>query len=550
MNRILRKSAALAGFSTAVLAVAPSCTKDLDRTPTYDLTTESVYKDFAGYQAVAAKVYSGFAVTGPNGPAATTGDVLGIDQGASDYIRQLWSAQELTTDEAVVAWNTDPGVQDWHTMNWTSNGTPIQALYSRILYEITLCNGFLAEATDAKIASRGLSASETQQVQAFRSEVRFLRALAYYHALDLFGNVPFPTEADQIGGTTPPRRITRADLFAYLETELKALETTLMAPTKNQYGRADQGAAWMLLARLYLNAKTYTGTARYADCATYAKKVIDSNAYGLASAYTNLFRADNNTRATDATGKPEIIFPIVSDGKLIQSYGGTTFLVHGAVAGTADANWKPSRYGIAEGWGGLRTTRRLYELFPDTAADSRGKFQTGGQTLDIASLTTFAQGYVPIKFRNITSTGVAGSDPVFVDTDYPMFRLADAYLMYAEAALNGGGDQNLAVTYVNLVRRRAFKNTNAGDVTLSTLTGDPYFMLNERSRELFWEGTRRTDLIRFDRFVGNSASAIAYNWPWKGGAINGTTVPAYRALFPIPVSDLSVNPNLVQNPGY
>jgi hypothetical protein len=542
MNRILRKSATLAGFSTAILAVAPSCTKDLDRTPTYDLTTDAVYKNFAGYQAVAAKVYSGFAVTGPNGPDAASGDVLGIDQGTSDYIRQLWSAQELTTDEAVIAWS-DPGVQDFHNMNWTSSGVLVQGLYSRILYEITLCNGFLAEATDAKIASRGLSATETQQVQAFRSEVRFLRALAYYHALDLYGNVPFPTEADQIGGTTPPRRIIRADLFAYIETELKAIETTLLAPGQNQYGRADQGAAWMLLARLYLNAKTYTGTARYADCATYAKKVIDSNAYELASSYTNLFRADNNLRATGSTGKREIIFPIVFDGKLTQTYGGTTFLTHAAISGTADANWKPSRYGVGGGWGGIRTTRRLYEQFSDTAADSRAKFQTGGQTLDITSQTNFSQGYVPIKYRNLTSTGVAGSDPTFVDTDFPMFRLADAYLMYAEAAANGNADVNTAVGYVNLVRRRAYKGATTGDITAAGLTTD--FILNERSRELFWEGTRRSDLIRYDRFT-----SAAYLWPWKGGVAAGTNVPATRALFPIPVSDLSVNPNLVQNPGY
>jgi hypothetical protein len=542
MNRILRKSATLAGFSTAILAVAPSCTKDLDRTPTYDLTTEAVYKNFAGYQAVAAKVYSGFAVTGPNGPDAASGDVLGIDQGTSDYIRQLWSAQELTTDEAVIAWS-DPGVQDFHNMNWTSNGVLIQGLYSRIMYEITLCNGFLAEATDAKIASRGLSATETQQVQAFRSEVRFLRALAYYHAMDLYGNVPFPTEADQIGGTTPPRRITRADLFAYIESELKAVETTLVAPGQNQYGRADQGAAWMLMARLYLNAIIYTGVGRYADCATYSKKVIDSNAYGLATNYTNLFRADNNRNATSSTGKPEIIFPIVFDGKLTQTYGGTTFLTHASVSGTADNNWKPSRYGIGGGWGGIRTTRRLYEQFTDTAADSRAKFQTGGQTLDIASQTNFSQGYVPIKYRNLTSTGVAGTDPTFVDTDFPMFRLADAYLMYAEAAARGNADVNTAVGYVNLVRRRAYKGATTGDITAAGLTTD--FILNERSRELFWEGTRRSDLIRYDRFTSTS-----YLWPWKGGVMNGTNVPATRSLFPIPVSDLSVNPNLVQNPGY
>ena len=542
MNPNILKSATLAGLSVATLVVAPSCNKDLDRTPTYDLTADAVYKNFAGYQAVAAKAYSGFAVTGPNGTDAASGDILGIDQGTSDYIRQLWSSQELTTDEGVIAWN-DPGVQDFHNMNWTSNGVLIQGLYSRILYEVTVCNGFLAEATDDKLAGRGLNGAEQTNVKALRAEVRFLRALAYYHAMDLYGNIPFATEADQIGGTTPPKQIKRADLFAYIESELKAIDADLVAPGQNKYGRADKAAAWMLLARLYLNAQVYSGTARYADCATYAKRVIDSNAYGLSTKYSNLFRADNNSKAVDATGKPEIIFPIVFDGKVTQTYGGTTFLTHAAVSGTADTNWNPAKYGIGGGWGGIRATKNLFLQFPDTAADSRGKFQAAGQTLEITSQTDFKYGYVPIKFKNVTSTGAAGTDPTFVDTDYPMFRLADAYLMYAEAAVRGGGDAALALTYVKAVRKRAFNNTNAGDITAADLTTD--FLLNERSRELFWEGTRRTDLIRYNRFT-----SATYLWPWKGGAAAGVGVPDYRNLFPLPSSDLSVNPNLVQNTGY
>ena len=459
-------------------------------------------------------------------------------------IRQLWSAQELTTDEAVIAWN-DPGVQDFHNMNWTSNGVLVQGLYSRILYEVTVCNGFLAQATDAQLSSRGLSGSEQTNIKALRAEVRFLRALAYYHAMDLYGNVPFATEADPIGGTTPPKQIKRADLFTYIESELKAIDTDLVAPGQNQYGRADKAAAWMLLARMYLNAQVYSGTARYADCATYAKKVIDSNAYGLATKYTNLFRADNNSKATDAAGKSEIIFPIVFDGKVTQTYGGTTFLTHAAVSGTSDANWNPAKYGIGGGWGGIRATSQLYQEFPvaDTLIDSRANFQTGGQTLNIASQTDFSNGYVPVKFRNVTSTGRAGSDPTFVDTDFPMFRLADAYLMYAEAAINGGGDLGTALTYVNTVRQRAFNTTTTGNVTAADLTKD--FILSERSRELFWEGTRRSDLIRYNRFT-----TATYLWPWKGGIAAGVSVPDYRNLFPLPTTDLSVNPNLVQNPGY
>ncbi|MBF9222348.1 RagB/SusD family nutrient uptake outer membrane protein [Hymenobacter ruricola] len=533
-KNILRPVAVLAVAASA-LAIAPSCTKDLDRLPKYDLNTESVYKDVAGYRSVAAKAYAGFALTGSQGPSGTnTGDIKGIDEGTSDYIRQLWSAQELTTDEAVVQWG-DPGIQDWHLMNWTSSGILIRGLYSRILYEVTVCNSFLAEATDDKLSARGISGADAATVRALRAEVRFLRALAYYHAMDLYGNVPFATEKDEIGGTTPPRQIKRAELFSYIEGELKVIDADLVAPRQNEYARADKAAAWALLAKLYLNAEVYTGTARYTDCATYAKKVIDAG-YSLTPQYRNLFRTDNNTN-------PEIIFPIAFDGKKTQGYGGTTFLVHASVAGTADANWNPARYGIDGGWGGIRTTPSLFQLFPDTAADNRGKFVTGGQTRDVTSLTNFNNGYVPIKFKNVSSTGAPGQDPTFVDTDFPMFRLADMYLTYAEAALRGNGDKTLALTYVNLVRTRAFKNTAAGNIGAADLTLD--FILNERARELFWEGTRRTDLIRYNRFT-----TADYLWQWKGGSFNGTSVAATRNLFPLPVADLSVNPNLVQNQGY
>ena len=532
------------GFTSSLLVVASSCNKDLDRTPTYDLSADAVYKDAAGYRSVAAKVYSGFAVTGPNGPNASTGDILGIDQGTSDYVRQLWSAQELTTDEAVIQWG-DPGVQDWHNMNWTSSGVLIQGLYSRILYEITLCNGFLAQATDAQLSARNISGTDLADIKAFRAEVRFLRALAYYHAMDLYGNPPFATETDPIGGTTPPKQTTRAALFTYLESELKAIDADLLPPSQSasQYGRANKAAAWTLLAKMYLNAQVYTGTARYADCLTYAGKVIDTGGYSLQATATGQATAYARNFLTDNYTSPEIIFPIVFDGKKTQTYGGTTFLTHAAVSGTSDANWNPAKYGIGGGWGGVRTTPKLFQQFADTAADTRGKFVTGGQTLEVVSQTNFNNGYVPIKFKNVSSTGAPGSDNTFVDTDYPMFRLADVYLMYAEAAVRTNTNLPQALNYVNLIRTRAYNNTTAGNISPAALTTD--FLLNERSRELYWEGTRRTDLIRYGLFTTG-----AYLWPWKGGVAGGASVPDARNLFPIPSSDLSVNPNLVQNPGY
>lgn len=563
MKKSFIRSAQVFSLAATVLLAAPSCTKDLDRKPTYDLSADVVYKDAAGYKTQLAKVYSGFAVTGPGGPDASSGDIQGIDQGTSDYIRQYWSAQTLTTDEGVIAWG-DPGVQDWHNLAWTSSGVLVRGLYSRLLYELTICNSYLQESTDAKLAERGLSSTEVTNISAYRAEVRFLRALAYYHLLDLYGNPPFIDESNQIGSSTLPKQITRAALYQYIQDELigttsKSGAISGLVPARtNEYGRADKAAAYALLAKMYLNGVTYAGAsaapACYTSAATYAKMVVDAG-YSLMpnatsgtrlarNGYGRLFLADNDKN------NPEIIFPVVFDGKLAQSYGGTTFLTHAGVYGTANNDWSPVPYGIGGGWGGNRATPSLFQQFPDTAADQRGNFHTAGQTLDVTSQTDFKYGYVPVKYRNVNTAGVAGSDLTFVDTDYPMFRLADMYLTYAEAVTRGGtGDANLALQYVNLVRNRAFKGQpgdNAGAVSAATLRANNLqFFLDERSRELHWEATRRTDLIRFNKFTKN------YTWQWKGGAsINGNDVDDHFQLFPLPVSELSINTNLVQNPGY
>jgi hypothetical protein len=207
----------------------------------------------------------------------------------------------------------------------------------------------------------------------------------------------------------------------------------------------------------------------------------------------------------------------------------------------------PAAFGINGGWAGLRTTPQYVSLFSDISGntDKRAMFFTNGQNLDINDEYTFTDGYAIQKFRNVTSTGAKGSDPTgnFPDTDFPMFRLADVYLIYAEAVLRGGtGDAGLALGYVNEVRKRAYGST-AGNITQSQLTLP--FMLDERGRELLFEMQRRTDLIRFGKFTGDT-----YLWQWKGGVKAGTSVSANLNIMPIPSTDLINNPTLVQNPGY
>jgi hypothetical protein len=341
------------------------------------------------------------------------------------------------------------------------------------------------------------------------------------------------TEEDPIG-KTPPAQATRAEVFNFVVSELTAIQPLLPAAKTGQYGRADRGAVGMLLGKLYLNSAVYTGTARYAEARQAAEAVIGSGAYQLDDNYRHIFLADNHS-------SPEMIFAVPQDGQFTQSYGGTTFLAHASVGGDMSAN----AYGLDFGWGGLRAKPELVGLFPGGAggADLRSSiFFTQGQSLQINNLTDFRQGLGAPKYSNVTSTGAPGSSPGFPDIDYPMFRLADAYLMYAEAVVRGGGGTRAqALAYVNALRMRAYGNAG-GNITDAQLTLD--LIRDERGRELYWEGHRRTDLVRFDRFTDNGV------WTFKGGVPQGRLTASHFDLYPLPASELLANPNLDQNPGY
>ncbi len=520
------------GFVAVAAMVLASCTKDLNRQPVYGNTAASLYKNLAGYKSVLAKTYAGLTLTGNSGPDGQ-GDIAGIDEGFSSYIRQYWSAQELTTDEALIGWN-DATIKDFHNLSWSSADVFLRALYSRIFFQITLANEFIRESDPAKVSERGISGADAAEIAVMRSEVRFLRALSYYHALDLYGNVPFVTENDNVGAFLPSQ-ISRIDLFDYVESELLAVETELKDARTNEYGRADKAAAWALLSRLYLNAEVYTGTAKYTQCITYCNKITAVAGYSLNNNYRNLFLADN-----DATSTNEFIFAVNFDGNRARTWGGTTFLVHAPIGGSMSA----SAHGVDFGWGGLRTTKQFVQKFSGPAGDSRMNFYTSGQNLEIADVSNFNDGYAIVKFRNVTSTGANGSNPTWVDTDFPFFRLAEVYLNYAEAVLRGGagGSNETALNNINLLRQRAYGNAT-GNITGPQLTLP--FIIDERAKELHWEGVRRTDLIRFGQFTEGT-----YLWAWKGGVAGGQAVGNHRKLFPIPSSDLVANPNLVQNTGY
>jgi starch-binding outer membrane protein, SusD/RagB family len=524
----------LLGISLLLLVMLfPSCTDDLNQAPESSnaIPGEEFFTDAASYKQNLAKLYAGFATSGQTGPAGSP-DISGIDEGESQYIRGFWMMQELTTDEAIIGWN-DGTIKDFHFQTWTSLDRFITATFARFSFQIVNCNEFLRQTADEKLAARGLDTALIAEIQTYRAEARFLRALTYWHLVDMFGGGSLVTE-DSPSTFYYPEYATRAQLYEFIDKELTAITPLLKEPKTNEAYRADQAAAWMLQAKLYMNAKVYIGTDNYAAAVPLINKVIGST-YSIHNNYNELFLADNDKNGA----QNEFIFAVGFDGIHTQTYGGTTFLVHAPVGGSMSA----SEFGINGGWAGIRTTSAFVDKFSVNTTDARGQFYTDGQSKEIKNVGAFTDGYAVQKFRNVDVNGVQGSDKAgnFADTDFPIFRLADAYLMYAELAVRpeGGASKPLAVTYVNTLRARA----NATAISQGDLSLD--FILNERARELHWEGHRRTDLIRFGKFSGGS-----YLWPWKGGVAGGSPSQSYRDLFPIPATALASNQKLQQNPGY
>jgi starch-binding outer membrane protein, SusD/RagB family len=515
-----------AGAAVALLSLtAVGCT-DPTVAPKSSTTGANVFTDPASYQAFVARIYAGLAVSGQQGGAGNP-DILGIDEGFSQYLRLYWEHEELPTDEVVIGWG-DIGLPEMNLQTWSSSSTMVVAMYYRIFFQVTLANEFLRQTISDSLTARGnVSAPLRAQIQQYRAEARFLRALSYWHAIDLFGNVPLVTEADPIG--TVPAQSTRAALYNYVVSELTALKDSLPPANPSNYGRATPPAVDMLLAELYLNAGVYTGTPHY-DLALAAASAVIAGPFTLDTSYRNLFQADNNL-------SPEIIFAVTQDGKHTQTYGGMTFLVHASCGGSMNAN----TYAIDYCWGGIRLKPEAYNLF--AAGDKRGAyFFTTGQKVAIDTISNFRDGIAAPKFTNIHPTGIPNGDPQFVDTDFPMFRLGEAYLIYAEANLRGGGGSAAtALGYLNALRERAYGNTTADFAALPPVDS----ILAERGRELLWEAHRRTDLVRFGLFTGGT-----YLWAWKGGVQGGASTPSYVNLYPLPASELIVNPKLTQNTGY
>ena len=530
----------------------------LDRIP----DDPNVFMEF-NQDAVFSKIYATFAMPGQTGPNGDS-DIDGIDGGTSAFYRMIWELNEFPTDEGWWVWG-DPGVADLRIMNWDAENDLVQGLYYRLFIDVTLCNHFLDKTED-------LNDEKTLQQ---RAEVRFVRAINYYYLLDMYGQVPF---AEHVTADAPTTK-TRTELFEWLEQELKDLETLLPDNRLSLY-RVDKVAAQLLLARLYLNAKVYTGTERWNDAAKYAADVMKSGYQLLTtptdhsgeggytySAYQKLFMGDNHANGA----QNEAILMIYQDGNHCQAWGGARFLINAF----RDANWMPN--GSTDSWSCFRSSPEMVQNFVDltTAAtlkdneykmpaligDDRAIFCSYyqyGMTFDSTLMDSVPAVHEwklngnkasemydcwgECKWTGIHSTALSpsayeGQDPAWPDNDIPFLRVAEAYLTYAEAVYRGGTAVNgSAEAAIQALRDRAH-NTQA-----FTINDD--FLLKEWSREFWLEGRRRIDLVRFGQFAGEG---VTYNWEGRGGAKSGDAPKNMNKkynIFPLPTSDVVANPNL------
>ena len=541
----------LSGLALTTL-VLTSCVNDLNVTPNDPNTimAGNLANDPTYMKEVLGKIYASFIISGQGSTGGA--DISAADDNFFTTTRALWNLQEITTDEAICAWG-DAGIADLNTQTWSKTNQFLTALYQRLGLTITYANDFI----------RLTNGNTDAVIVRYNAEARFLRALAYYYYMDLFGNPPYTTEADGVGKFYP-KQIQRAQLFDYIVSELKAIEDKLGEP-KFSYPQADKACVWMLLARVYLNAKVYTGTAQWQSCKTYCDKVISSGKYSLATNYRQNFSADN-----DATHNPEMILSWDEDGVNVQGYIGTTFIIESS----CDARYIRAEdfHGLTvnTNWNGNRSRKQFMNVLVDTLAtygnvpvptiqvnsktvvkDSlfvsckdKRVFLKAKKSMNIPSASSsgdYGIGVYKFTARNTNGSLPANYNTAYACTDFPIFRLADAYLMRAEAEYNLN-DLTSAVTDINVVRTRAYGNTS-GNITSAQLTSQ--FILDERAREFYYEGQRRTDLVRFGQFSNGT-----YKWQWKGGTYAGAATDSHLNLFPIPGDEVSANPNITQNTGY
>jgi hypothetical protein len=501
-------------FTIATLAVLAlgSCTK-LDVQVESQLTEENFPVSQAAFVAATGTIYQKF---------------------TRNYGVGVWWTLELPTDEAIIT-ARNGGYYDQgkyislHKHTWTASDPSVQSSWEWGYAGISDCNRVLSlldESVDGPLKTL------------FIKEVRTMRALFYYYMLDMYGNVPITA----FGTSEAPVQSTKADVFKHIEKELLEVADGLSAPptvTQAYYGRPTKWMAYALLQKMYLNAATYTGKTMYAESVTYGDKIMKESKLTLMSNYNDLFSPTNGPNS-------ETIFAAIYDANYSDGMALTRYTLHSTLRAKYNLPFSPSNAmctisefyntfnqpndvrnatwlaGLQVGIDGkpiMNGTAQL-NLTPEIVLKDEATMDVGPEVGGIS------RGVRSIKFFPDPNTNSA---TCFQNNDMPIFRLADVYLMKAEAILRQGGNPAEALALVNSVRTRALANP-LSNISLSEL-------LVERGRELAWEGWRRNDLIRFGKYEGA--------WAFKKG-----NEGAFRNIFPIPATELVLNKKLVQNPGY
>ena len=467
-----------------------------------------------------------------HGPSDLAGcDIHGTDGTMSDFVRGLFNLEELASDEAICSWE-DSGVYKFVTSAPNDVSPSTAGFFLRVLSGIRAADIYL---------------SRKDGDPARRAEVRLLRALYHLYLLDLYG--------DCGANVGLPKGMTAAE---FVEDEARRAMDDLEEPrpiddTSPAYGKMNRGVARAVLMRLYLNSEVYTGVPRYADAFQMANELIGSDAYKLSTRpsvvmlrddslftwtpYQKLFMADNGRNGAQV----EAILALQYDKDSLATYAGTSFLTGSTFDDKMYTVSASDTLGQTNGttlfWGGNRCRPELIRRFTseavdeadtrhfqNTVGDDRALFFSKGRTMDVERYTVFRQGYATTKFNALFAEGTGPAlTGLFSSSDFFLIRLAEAYMTAAEAKFRLG-DKAAAAEYVNALRARA----HALSVRPRDITAD--FLLDEWSREFYFEGRRRTDMRRFGQYFGPQARW----WTWKGGVDEGCDLPGDCNTYQMP----------------
>lgn len=465
--------------------------------------------------------------------ASMTGPIYVAAQNLFDnnyYELQLMSADDIIVPTRGGDWYDGGRYVEMHNHTWTP---------SHILPKNAWDSGFNAIGTCNQVLSQFENLPETEGSNQTIAEIKLMRAWYYYCMMDVFGGVPIVTDFDQ--SVAAPAASTRQQVFDFIAKEIEDNVPNLSDKANAQtYGRPTQGMAYMLAAKLYLNAEVYTGTSQLEKALSYCDKVIELGQYSIGD-YFNMFKPDNGAK------DKEPIFSVPMDANKAKKNRWQMRTLHFSHQNTFSLPQSP--------FNGWCVTPTFFDLYSDD--DIRKQIFLYGQQYDAAGNPMIYNGVnVVLDPYGFDKFDVGGADDKgrlvgarcikyypdknsvggWANNDFVVFRYGDLLMMKAEILLRLGREIPVAVELMNQIRGRAFSNNPDKLYSEKNLTLEELYW--ERGRELIWEMHRRTDMIRFGKYEEPMLFKPS------------TAGKEYQRIFPIPATVLSSNPNLKQNTGY